>query len=157
MLQLIIQLADSKINIETFVNLLINNEYKTIDEVEISKYLDSLDNEDKSTIIFLILYFIGKLKFDSITNYTTEFFNSILDEIDNDLNDEVIWHLKNKEVLVFSINDVYFLINNNSDSFKLDLPNEIKEKTLFCLNCNHELYFDKSISLEPFEFYILTK
>lgn len=157
MLELIKDFIDLKYDAETFISLIIKNDINKFNPKKIVDLLDYCDNIDQSSIIYLLLYFIKKIKFENIEHDFVDFLESIEYEADNDFNKEIEWVLKEKNFLIFSIDNVYFLINNSNRSTKLTLPKEMQNEELFCLNCNHELLFEETLNLEPYEFYLVLK
>lgn len=124
-------------------------------EESVIKTLDSYRDEDHSAIVYLILYYIYKHKFTS-SNPFISFLDSIEDEIDIDYSKEVKYHYIDGNQVVFQIDHLYFIINNSSKALYITLPNELQSDYLFCVNCNHELYFEEKLLLESYEFYILS-
>lgn len=151
---LIKEFLGGKINISNFINFMNCNNY-TFDEERIISLLNKEDDEEKTSIIYLILYFIYKHKFKN-SNPFIDFLDSIKDETDNDFAKDIVYCYLNENVAIFKIDHIYFIINNNDDSITVDLPEDIQDDYQFCVNCNHELYFGKTLHLESYEFYLIS-
>ena len=141
-----------KINLEEFINVVSTNTLSINEET--FDILNNYENIDKSSIAFLILYYIGKCKFSKENDFIF-FLDSILDETDNDFSKDVIYIKKDVNEVIFRIDQVYFIINSSSLPTNIVLPKELQNNNHFCLNCNHELYFGESLHLDSFEFYLI--
>lgn len=148
------EFLNNRVNIKEFINLLINNKYK-VNENEIISLLDKENDEEKTSIVYLILYFIYRHQFVS-SNPFLDFLDSIKSETENDFTKEIIYCYLHDNVAIFKIDHIYFIINNNDDSITVDLPTDIQNDYQFCVNCNHELYFGKTLHLESYEFYLIS-
>lgn len=144
---------EEKINLKTFITLIINNEF--ISDKSIYKVLDSHPNTDKSSITYLVLYYLKNYTFSQSNDFIC-FLESIRDEVDNDFNCCVIYHTLDDDIAIFIIDHVYFIINNNKVPTNIILPNELQNKYSFCVNCNHELFFEDKLLLDAYEFYIIS-
>lgn len=142
-------------DIETFTNIILKKEFKECSEEEIVNILDANINYDQILIAYLILFFINKNKFVNLANDYTLFLNNIVYESNINLNKDIIFYKSKKNTLSFSIDNIYFIINNNNSICKIELPTNIKNKDLFCLNCNHSMHFNNEVSLDSYEFYVL--
>lgn len=128
---------------------------KEINEELIFKTLDTFEDEDRSAIVFLVLYYICKHHFTK-TNPFISFLNSIEDETDNDFTKEYEFHYVEGNIIIFQIDHLYFIVNNSSDPVSVTLPSVLQNDYQFCVNCNHDLYFDEQLLVEPYEFYIIS-
>lgn len=142
-------------DLETFTKIILKKEFKECSEEEIVHILDANKNYDQVLIAYLILFFINKNKFDNFSNDYILFINNIVYESDINLDKDIIFYKSPKNTLSFSIDNIYFIINNNNSIYKIELPTNIKNKDLFCLNCNHSMHFNDDVSLDSYEFYVL--
>lgn len=151
--QLITDLMNNKITLKTFVKDFKNT--SNLNEEKVFNILNSYKDEDRSAIVLLILYYIFKFKF-SFQNPFISFLNSIEDETDNDFNKEYLLHYLECNVAIFQIDHLYFIINNTEDEISITLPSNLQNDYQFCVNCNHDLYFEEQLQLESYEFYIIS-
>lgn len=151
--KLITDLMSNKITLTTFIKECKN--ITSFDEEKAIKALDVYQDEDRSAIVFLILYYIYKYRFTKQSPFIS-FLESIEDEIDNDFDKDCLFHYLNENITIFQIDHLYFIINNNEDSFSVTLPTNLQNDYQFCVNCNHDLYFEEQLQLESYEFYIIS-
>lgn len=152
--ELIIEFMENKITLSDFVEKLNIQSHNIIDE-EIHYLLNSYKDEDRSSLVYLILYFIYKHQFKDKTPFIS-FLDSIKDNTANNFNSEIIYHYLIDNVVIFQIDHLYFIVNNNLDPITVELPKDIQNGYQFCVNCNHELYFGEILILEPYEFYVIS-
>jgi hypothetical protein len=59
------------------------------------------------------------------------------------------------DYLICKVNQFYFVINHNKKEVEIDLPEELKNKSVFCFNCNDDMILEETITLPEFSFYAL--
>ena len=144
---------DNKIDLNLFIKDIFK---KTMcAEETIHKVLDSYQDEDHSSIAYLILYYIYKANFKTANPFIS-FLYSIEDETSNDFSKEIIFHYQEGNIAIFQIDHLFFIINNQEEQASVLLPSDLQNDYQFCVNCNHELYFKEQLLLEPYEFYIIS-
>ena len=151
--KLLVELLSNNIKLSEFVEKLPNS--SSILESDIHNLLDSYNDEDRTAIAYLCLYYISKINF-KIKKPFIMFLDSIEDEIDNDFSQEIKFHHLVDNIIIFQIDHLYFIINNSIERIKVNLPNSLQNDYRFCVNCNHEIYFEDALLLEPYEFYIVS-
>lgn len=154
MIELITSLLDNKITLESFINFIKNNHYD-FNEDALCNLLDNNQNEEQSSIVYLLLYFVYKYSFFHQNDFLM-FLDSIKYETDNDFSKDIIYIYNKENIAIFKIDHIYFIINNNDENININLPHDLQNDYQFCINCNHELYFGKTLMLESFEFYLIS-
>ena len=144
----------NKINLVDFIKSIQTTKY-TFNEQDIHNTLESYNDEEKSALAYLLLYYIYKYNF-TIKNDFIYFLDSIKYETANDFNKDIKFHLVMDNVVIFQIDKIFFILNNNEDSITVTLPDSLKNDYQFCINCNHELYFKEHLVLESYEFYMIS-
>ena len=124
-------------------------------EETIHQILESSNDEDHSAIAYLILYYIYKFPF-KLNNPFISFLDSIEYETSNDFSKELKVHYLKENIMIFQIDHLFFIINNQEEQANVLLPSNLQNDYQFCVNCNHDLYFKEQLILEPYEFYIIS-
>ena len=109
---------------------------------------------DQRMNALLILWFYKNnhfLEYPESNPYLSYIYDLIQDIENPSLN---IITLENNNLLC-KINQFYFIINHNKKEVDINLPNELKNKTVFCFNCNDEMDLGETITLPEYSFYAL--
>ena len=90
-------------------------------------------------------------------NMYLTFIKSILDSYSDDFKSPLKTIINNFSYQIYERGNIIIIFNVTETDITIPLPNEMRNKTYYCVNCGDELDFEKSIELYPYGFYVLEK
>ncbi len=149
-------------NIIKLINDFIDNKYDLLtfkdqlslinDFSELSKKQDFKDI-DKAIHAYLLILF-NKYELLNLTlesdNECYLYLQDITENIETS-NFNIIYEDTIK--LIVNVDNLYFLINNSNTITTFDVPYNIQNKTVFCINCNDDMKLKTTIKLPDYSFY----
>lgn len=87
-----------------------------------------------------------------------QFFKKMISirKTNQDLHDvDINWLLYDNNIIIYKKVDTIVIMNNNHETLKVNLPNEITHKQFYDLYNDKNISFENDIELKPFEFFIL--
>lgn len=149
--------VEKKISIEEYISKIesfkINNDSLFNDFL---KNYNKTNKMDQRMNALLILWFYKNNHFSEYPeeNPYLSYIYDLVQDIDNPVLN--IYTIEN-DYLLCSVNQFYFIINHNKKEVEINLPDELKNQTVYCYNCNDEMDLEDTIFLPEFSFYALEK
>lgn len=70
---------------------------------------------------------------------------------------EFIWHLAKDQVLIYQKSNLYFFYNVSKDPVVVDLPQELQDQIVYCVDCNNDKYLKDKLIIGGYNYTILEK
>ena len=90
-------------------------------------------------------------------NMYLTFIKSVIDSYKEDFKTPLKTITYNFSHQIYERGNIIIIFNVTETDITILLPEEMRNKTYYCINCGDELAFEKTIELYPYGFYILEK
>lgn len=118
-----------------------------------------INNEsDKGMIAALLLWCMKDSPVKSLNETSNSFINFLLTIRDKDssfYNQKIEWIYTDNHSCTFKKDNLLFVINDEFETKRMQLPDEFCDKTILCINCNEELKVSYFVDVPATTFYII--
>lgn len=90
-------------------------------------------------------------------NIYLSFIKSIIDAYPKDFKAPMITIKKTLNYQIYERGDIIIIFNTTDADIKIPLPDSLKNRVYYCINCSDEVKFTDTAELYPYGFYLIEK